>query len=383
MRNRRIVVLGGYGQAGRSVVRLLLDRTDASVRIAGRRAEKVEAFRRDVLRSGVSDRVGACYADAANPGSLLEAFQAADLVIVASNSAGYTANVAGACLDAGCDYFDILDPPEVVARLRPFASRAEAAGRLFVTQGGLAPGMPAALVRLAQSSFDRCQGCRIGLALSLKTVERYEQVYDVFDFIVRTRPAKYEQGRWRKASFRDRDRIDFGDRFGRRQAFPIDMVELHALPERLGLEQLSLYAGSPNWVADSLTTRLIRVLNRIRPRFGWPTLARLVFWMAKKMAGEPPGSSIVLDAWGKTKGQDHRLRMVLDHEDNYFATAASVLAFFNQYRTGGFKEVKGVRLMGHIIDPERAVKDLGSVGVSVESPCLCSGWLAGSERRPS
>lgn len=358
-------------------MRLLLERTDASVRIAGRRPEKVEAFRRDLLSNGAGDRVSACHADAADPGSLREAFQAADLVIVTSTSASHTENVARACLDAGCDYFDILDPPEVVDLLRPFASQAEAAGRLFVTQGGLAPGMPAALVRLVQSSFDHCRECRVGLALSLKTVERYEQVFDVFDFIVRTRPAKYERGRWRKASFRDRDSIDFGDRFGRRRAFPIDMVEMHVLPDQLGIEALSLYAGSPNWIADYLTTRLIRLLHKIRPRLGWPTLARLVFRMAKRMADEPSGSSIVLDAWGKTNGRDRRARVVLDHEDNYFATAAAVVAFLNQYDAGGFDGVTGVRMMGHIIDPERALRDLGSMGVSVGSPCLCYGSMTG------
>jgi len=143
------------------------------------------------------------------------------------------------------------------------------------------------------------------------------------------------------------------------------MVELHALPGQLGIEELSLYGGSPNWVADYLTSRLIGGLHKIRPRLGWPTLARLVFWMAKRMAHEPSGSCIVLDAWGKKKGQDHTARLVVDHEDNYFATAVAVTAFLKQYDAGGFQGITGVRMMGHIIDPERAVEDLRSMGVSV------------------
>lgn len=365
LNDKTVVVLGGYGQAGRSVVRLLLEYTDASVRIAGRRPERADALRRDLQRTASGERVTACRADAANREDLRDAFQGADLVIVTSTSASYTENVAQACLDQGCDYFDILDPPNVVECLLPFASRAEQAGRLLVTQGGLAPGMPAALVRFVHPSFDHCIGCRLGLALSLKTAERYEQVYDVFDFIVRTRPRAYRQGRWQEASFKDRRSIDFGDRFGRRQAFPIDMVELHALPGQLGIEELSLYGGSPNWVADYLTSRLIGVLHKIRPRLGWPALARLVFWAAKRMAHEPSGSSIVLDAWGKVAGEDHTLRVVVDHEDNYFATAVAVTAFLNQYDAGVFDGIRGVRMMGHILDPERSLKDLRSMGVSV------------------
>jgi hypothetical protein len=253
----------------------------------------------------------------------------------------------------------------VVDLLAPFASRAEEAGRLFVTQGGLGPGMPAALVRLAASSFDRFVGCRLGLALSLKTAERYEQVYDVFDFIVRTRPVAYKGGVRRDLSFKDRQRIDFGERFGTRQAFPIDMIELHALPEQLGIEELSIYGGSPNWLVDYLTSRLIGGLHKIKPRLGWPTLARLAFWMAKRMPHEPAGCSTVLDAWGKKDGRDRTARWVIDHEDNYTATAVTVMAFLNQYEAGTFEGVTGVRLMGHIIDPERCVEDLRAMGVAV------------------
>ena len=212
---------------------------------------------------------------------------------------------------------------------------------------------------------ERCLGCRLGLALSLKTAERYEQVYDVFDFIVRNRPAVYRSGKWQEASFRERTAIDFGERFGRRQAFPIDMIELHALPEQLGIEELSIYGGSPNWFVDYLTSRLIGGLHRIRPRLGWPALARLVFSMAKKMANEPSGFSTVLDAWGTKNGQNSSARWVMDHEDNYFATAVAVTAFLNQYDAGTFDKISGVKMMGHIIDPEWAVRDLRSMGVTV------------------
>ncbi len=366
MGSRTIAVLGEYGQAGRSVVRHLLKHTDASIRICGRRLDKAEALQLDLHRTGAGERLTIYSADAADTASLRQAFTGTNLVIITLNTVIHTANIAQACLDADCDYFDIHDPPEVIDHLRPFASRAEEAGRLFVTQGGFAPGIPAALVRMAASSFDRCLGCRLGLALSLKTAERYEQVYDVFDFIVRTRPVTYKTGAWQEASFKDRRVIDFGERFGRREAFPIDMVELHALPEQLGIEELSIYGGSPNWFVDYLTSRLIGALHKIKPRLGWPALAQLVFWMAKKMTNEPSGCSTVLDAWGTKKGRDRTARWVLDHEDNYSATAVAVTAFLNQYDAGAFDGIRGIRMMGHIIDPERSVQDLQSMGVIVQ-----------------
>jgi hypothetical protein len=87
--------------------------------------------------------------------------------------------------------------------------------------------------------------------------------------------------------------------------------------------------------------------------------------MAKNMVDEPAGCSTVLDAWGERDGQDCTARWVVDHEDNYFATAAAVTAFLNQYDAGIFDGITGVRMMGHIIDPESSVQDLRSMGVTV------------------
>jgi hypothetical protein len=55
----------------------------------------------------------------------------------------------------------------------------------------------------------------------------------------------------------------------------------------------------------------------------------------------------------------------IDHEDNYVATAVTVVAFLKQFEAGVFNGITGVRMMGHIIDPERCVRDLRSMGVPV------------------
>jgi NAD(P)-dependent dehydrogenase (short-subunit alcohol dehydrogenase family) len=365
MSEKKIVVLGGAGQAGRSVVRFLIEHTDASVVIADLNLEKVREVLQDLQRTGAGNRVTASYADAAKPAVLAEVFQGATLVIVTATTARYTTNVARACLDAHGDYFDIHDSPEAVEMLNQFAQEAEKAGRLLVTQGGLAPGMVAPMVRLASSSLNPLHGARLGLAMSLRTIERFEQVYDVFDFIVKSKPVSFEEGAWREKSLRDVITMDFGDRFGKRAAFPIHMPELEALPEQLGLEELSLWAGTPNRMVDYLLKKLIIGMYRIRPRLGWPTMARLLFWMSDKMPHEPSGFSNILEAWGKRNGQNCTMRIVVEHEDNYYATAASVIAFLRQYFDGSFIKVRGVRMMGHLIDPERSLQDLRDLGVTV------------------
>ena len=365
MNHTTMVVLGGCGQVGRSVVRLLLEHTDASIVIAECRLEEAEALARELRSRKSPERLKVTFADASKPDSLRSAFRDADLVIVTSTTPDYTANVARACLDQGCDYFDILDSTDVVEVLEGIATQVKKAHRLFVTQGGLAPGMPAALARWVQPSFDRYMGARLGIALSLKTTERYEKVYDVFEFLVKTRSLAFWEGRWREVPFNKTARLYFGPRFGWRDAFPVDMIEMHDLPAQLGLEEVSIYAASPNRIVDYLARRLIWVLYRIKPRLGWPTLARIMLALSRRMTREPSGFSNVLEAWGQRDGKDVAVRVIMDHEDNYFSTAICVLAFVNQYLTGTFDGIAGVKMMGHIIDPGRAVQDLRSMGITV------------------
>jgi hypothetical protein len=200
----------------------------------------------------------------------------------------------------------------------------------------------------------------------LKATERYEQVYDVFDFIVKARPIAFERGAWREKSLKDTVAIDFGPRFGTRPAATVSMPELHALPEQLGLEELAIFAASPNPVVDYVVKKLIMGLHRVRPRLGWRTLAWLIFWMTQRMAqDEPSGFSNVLEARGERGGQERTMRIVVDHEDNYYATGVTVTSFLRQYFSGDFKELTGVRMMGHIIDPEPALQDLQRMGVTV------------------
>lgn len=289
MDRKTIVVLGGCGQAGRAISKRILETTDASVVIADLRVEVGDAMADGLRRAGAGERISASRTDAADPNSLREVFRGADLVVVASSTTDYTENVVRACLDAGCDYFDILDSPSVADTINRFASEAQEAGRLLITQGGLAPGMIAPMVRLAHASLDHLRSARLGLALSLKATERYEQVYDVFDFIVKARPIAFERGAWRERSLKDTVTIDFGPRFGTRPAATVSMPELHALPEQLGLEELAIY----------------------------------------------------------------------------YATGVTVVSFLRQYFAGDFKELTGVRMMGHIIDPEPALQDLQEMGVTV------------------
>ena len=145
--SKTLLILGGYGNTGRPLVDLLLRETDARMILAGRSLEKAQSLADRLNRSLPEPRLRGMALDASQPESLAKAFAGVDMVVVASSTTRYAAQVAQAALHAGIDYLDIQYSPQKFAVLHALSTQIEAAGRCFITDGGFHPGLPAALVR--------------------------------------------------------------------------------------------------------------------------------------------------------------------------------------------------------------------------------------------
>ena len=242
------VVMGGYGRVGRSLCRILVKNPDVEVVVAGRRLEEAKRFVSDLLRHGAEGRVIAKYADLSNPSSLNDAIRGADILILASPSDNSVKNVVTACMEADCDYFDLLASRKVFRELNVLSQQIKKRDKLFVTQGGLCPGLPSALVRHITTCFDVCRNARVGIAMGFKGFTQPEQFYGFIDSVVENRPVLYCSEQWRKASLsRERIQVEYGAGFGKRMSLPLYLMELYSLPEQLGLRELGAFGATPNW----------------------------------------------------------------------------------------------------------------------------------------
>jgi len=164
----RILILGGYGNAGRLIADGLLRETDVELVIAGRRSDRAEAVARELGERHSTQRVSACTVDAADTESLHTALAEVDCLIVASSTTQLTSLVAEAALDVGVDYFDIqISSPAKTAALTSLEPRIMKAGRCFITDGGLEPGVPGALVRYAATQCDRLERASVAALLQV------------------------------------------------------------------------------------------------------------------------------------------------------------------------------------------------------------------------
>ncbi len=371
MSNRHLVVLGGYGNTGYPIARLLLDASGVRITLAGRSLEKARAAADRLNLEFPGDRVCAVYADAADIDSLISAFSGKDLVVVASSTAVYVSNVAEAALITGVDYFDVQFSAEKVQTLEKLRPEIEHAGRCFITDGGFHPGLPAAMVRFAAEQFDTLETANVGsviqidwnqLDLSPSTIDEF--VGEFLGF----RTDTFKDSRWQKAGLRDMlipRRIDFGGEFGRRYCLPMYLDEMQVLPERIrGLKETGFFVGGFNWFVDWVLSPVIWAWLLLLPVRGLRPMGRLLRWGLDTFSRPPYGTLLRLEARGYLDRLEKLCVMTIFHRDGYMMTAIPAAACLLEYLSEKERRT-GLFLQAHYVTPGTFFRMINSLGAQV------------------
>ena len=228
----KILIIGGAGFTGRIVAQRLLERSAAAVTIATRHPETTQAFvdRLNALHGG--RRVDALYADAADVESLRKAFDGHALVVAAAPIAASIENVFRAAIDAGADCLDLQISAAKFALLRTLAPEIERRGRLFITEAGFHPGLPAALARHAAAQLDSIEDVVaagfLNMGRDLPYSEAFGELVEAFkDYHGET----FKNGAWTKPGSFATQVVDFGGDIGRRRCYAMFFEELRPLPD--------------------------------------------------------------------------------------------------------------------------------------------------------
>jgi hypothetical protein len=378
----RILLLGGYGTAGAVLARLLLERSDADVVIAGRTPARAEALVTELAAVFGRERCSARRVDAADPASLDEAFAAADLVVVASSTLAYVREVAEAALRAGIDYYDLqLSAKAKFDVLDPLAGRIERDGRCFITDGGIHPGLSAAMIRALLPAFGRleraeCSGLmRVdwkAFAFSSATVR--ELVDEFRDY----RMEALRDGVWAKVPSREMQRkIDFGPPWGRQACSVMVLEELPRLAAIMpDLRECGFYVSGFGPVVDYVFLPIGLAAMKVAPERLGPGYGRLLSW-ALKATSRPPyetvfqveaegvaaGAGATAGATGSEAGR-RVVRLRVAHDDGYYLTAVAAAACLLQYLDGSIRR-PGLVLQALAVEPGRFFSDLQQMGASV------------------
>jgi saccharopine dehydrogenase (NAD+, L-lysine-forming) len=362
------MVLGGYGITGSRIAELLLRETDARVVVAGRRLVEAKRLADRLGRSLIGDRVSAALVDATDAELLERALAEVDLVVVASSTSADVRTVAQAAIEAGTDYFDIQGSATKVRFLESVADVIERNGRCFITDGGLHPGLPGALVRFAAGFMDRTQRASVAsliqvdwqnLELSRSTTTEFASE------LVAYLPKKYQQGQWVQ-SWRDSREYAFGAPFGKRTVRPMFLEELRPLPDQYpSLTETGYYVGGFNWFVDTVVLPLGWMGLRVAGARVADPVGRLLAWGLRRFSRPPYGTVFLIEATGWKRGRLVSVRGSVTHDDAYTLTAIPVVACLQQYLDGSIRK-PGLWYQALAVDPRRFLTDIERLGAKVE-----------------
>jgi saccharopine dehydrogenase (NAD+, L-lysine-forming) len=368
-----VLVLGGSGMAGGILARLLLAESDATVMIAGRDEARAARVAKELGARYGASRVSARRADAADGVALDAAFVGVDLVAVASSTPAHAGTVAGAALRAGADYFDLqLSTAAKIAALEALRERVIHEGRCFITDGGIHPGLSAAMIRALLPAFGRVERAdAAGLmradwsAYDIRPGTLDELVDELRDFRVEA----LRGGVWGKVSSWDmQKRVDFGPPWGSEQCSLMYLEEMHRLPEALpGLRDAGFYVAGFNKVVDYLFMPAGMVAMKVAPgRLGAP-FSRALLWGLRRFSSPPYGTVFQAEVEGDApgaEGERRAARLRVTHADAYFLTGAAAAACLLQYLDGTVRR-PGLWLQSLAVAPGRFFADLQRLGVGV------------------
>lgn len=376
MRPIRILILGGYGNTGRRIARLLLTEynTALDVCIAGRNQPAAQQLVDELQSIAGSDHmVRSVCVDAADLNSLRSGFQDVDLVVVASSTMQYCDNVVRAALHCNCDYLDTqLSAPEKHAVLRHHASLIQTKRRLFITDGGFHPGVPAAMVRyvLQPERADHSSTVPTQLRIFAKFQMSWKQLRfspaTVREFTTELKnfePIAYDNGDWKRTAYRTWPRYNFGAPFHQKAyCVPTFLEELREpVTEYSSIRGLGFYMAGFGTLVDWFVMPLCFLLLPLFPA----AAARLLYWALRQTDRKPYGALLSLE--GADEAGNRVVQLDVFHPDPYDLTAIPVVACLEQYLDGSFKSRYGIHCQANIVEPLAFMRRMQAMGVTVQS----------------
>ena len=359
-----IGILGGSGEAGHIIAKLLLKREDTHVILMGRSETKLANACTHLGSTRVETRV----VDSQDLEALRTAMLDLDLIIVAAPVLNRVAEIAQVALETSTSWLDILvDTPEKTEVLTALGQEFSKAGLSLIASSGLHPGLPGAMVRALGDTLESPKGTQVALRFGVnwKKYNPTKETEEEFTIEMnRFTSAAWVGGQYKTYRITSPNalrRVDFGSPFGVKDCSVMELEEIRRLPEFLPtLEDAGLAMSGFSFIVDYVFLPLAWGLMKL----GRTAAATRLMWHGLRNYTHPPyGVVLIADLWDS--GED-MVRLTVAHEDGYWLTAAVAAATTYQYLDGPLAK-PGYHQAGLAVDPPTIFADLEQMGARVKN----------------
>jgi saccharopine dehydrogenase (NAD+, L-lysine-forming) len=365
------MILGGYGETGRRLARLVVKHLGADVIVAGRDGSRANALADELNAGGFRGHAEGLRVDATKPGDVRLALTGVDLFCHTGPAfeKDATQALANAVLESQTDWLDVQLSPIQSGVLKGMDPEIRQAGRCFSIQAGFHPGMAALLVRWAAEQLDAVSSAVVASYLNPKGGIPYtsgvDELVEMFrDYTVH----RFEDGRWIESSGAkkgDYRKFEFPFGLGKTTCVAMDLEEMMALPGMIaGLQETAFFIGGgdpiTNWMVSPVVMAGLKLLPFMPLRF-W---GRLYVGSMRLFSRPPYGTALLLEAAGTNAGGPATVRLAIQHRDAYDLTAIPAAAVMRQVLDGSAHR-PGVHYSAHLPIPAVMLAAMESMGVEI------------------
>jgi len=256
----KILVIGGYGNFGKHLVKSLLEYTDHKVIIGGRSIDKANNAASE-LGLEFNKRVGVACIDvlagdliglvlAQSPHLVVNAsgpyhFQSSKNTVQKESTSVGNYQVARACLTAKCHYIDLADHRDFVVNFSASLNKAaKEQGLVFVTGASTVPALTDAVIQHYLPQFSELTSINYGISPGNRTERGKGTIGSILSY---TGKPFYTMKNGKSQfvfGWQDLSRYDFGGPIGKRWMSNCDIPDLSLLPSKYpSLKSVTFQAG--------------------------------------------------------------------------------------------------------------------------------------------
>ena len=238
---QRVLIIGGYGNFGRYIAKTLAQEPALQIIIAGRSAEKANAFIATIESANPLEAARLDIED-----DLSSALIALSPNIVIHTSGPFQSqsyDVAKCCIEQGCHYIDLADGRDFVAGITALHTAASNQGVLVISGASSVPCLTAALVDHYQDEFQTLESLDYGISTAQKTTRGLATTAAILGYTGKAFPTLIN-GRQQLVVGWQGLHSRYYASLGRRLLGNCDVPDLALFPERYpSLQTIRFYAG--------------------------------------------------------------------------------------------------------------------------------------------